>query len=131
MLRAGGLEATQWNGPVLSLDHGAVRRLGPDLLAETTDPAALVPRLRRTEASRPLGEVLQDQRLVAGIGNRWMSEALWAAALSPWLPVGEASDDDLLAVLQWARDGDAGGGDGAASRCRGVRSRRPSLPALR
>jgi len=103
VLRAGGLEATQWHGPVLSLGHDAVRRLGPDLLAEATEPAVLVPRLRRTEASRPLGEVLQDQRLVAGVGNRWMSEALWAAALSPWLPVGEASDDDLRAVLQWAR----------------------------
>ena len=32
-----------------------------------------------------------------------MSEALWAAALSPWLPVGEASDDELRAALQWAR----------------------------
>lgn len=103
VLRAGGIEATQWNGPVLSLDDGAVRRLGPDLLAESTEPAALVPRLRRTEASRPLGEVLQDQRLVAGVGNRWMCEALWATALSPWLAVGDASDEDLRAVLQWAR----------------------------
>ncbi len=103
VLRAGGLEATQWNGPVLSLDHGAVRRLGPDLLAETTDPAALVPRLRRTRASRPLGEVLRDQRLLAGVGNRWMSEALWATVLSPWLPVEEATDDELRAVLQWLR----------------------------
>jgi endonuclease-8 len=103
VLRAGGLEATQWNGPVLSLDQGAVRRLGPDLLADATDPADLVPRLRRTEASRPLGEVLQDQRLVAGVGNRWVSEALWASGLSPWLPVGQASDDDLNAALLWAR----------------------------
>ena len=45
----------------------------------------------------------QDQRLVAGIGNMWMAEALWAARVSPWLPVGEASDEELLAALQWAR----------------------------
>ena len=40
---------------------------------------------------------------MAGIGNMWMAEALWAARVSPWLPVGEASDEELLAALQWAR----------------------------
>lgn len=103
VLRAGELEATQWNGPVLALGHGPLRRLGQDLLADATEPADLVPVLRRADATRPLGEVLQDQRLVAGIGNMWMSEALWAASLSPWLPVGETSDDELLAALQWGR----------------------------
>ena len=78
VLRAGGLEATQWNGPVLTLDHRAVRRLGPDLLAEATDPAAVAALFRRVEPTRLLGEALQDQRLVAGIGNMWMSETLWA-----------------------------------------------------
>ena len=103
VLRGDTIEATQWNGPVLTLDLGPVRRLGPDLLAETTDPRALVGVLRRAEATRPLGELLQDQRLVAGIGNMWMSEALWAARLSPWLPVAAASDGELLAVLRSAR----------------------------
>ena len=87
LLRGETIEATQWNGPVLTLDLGPVRRLGPDLLADGSDPAALVARLRRGDGSRPLGEVLQDQRLVAGIGNMWMSEALWAVRLSPWLPL--------------------------------------------
>src|SRR3954453_10571510 len=41
VLRADGLEATQWNGPVLTFDHRAVRRLGPDLLAEATAPAVV------------------------------------------------------------------------------------------
>ena len=102
VLRAGGVEATQWHGPVLTLDQRAVRRLGPDLLAEATDPAALVAVLRRGGAGRHLGEVLQDQRLVAGVGNMWMAETLWAVGLSPWLPVAEASDDELQAALRWA-----------------------------
>jgi endonuclease-8 len=103
VLRGDAIQATQWNGPVLTLDLGPLRRLGPDLLADASDPAALVSRLRRADGSRPLGEVLQDQRLVAGIGNMWMSEALWAVRLSPWLPLAETSDDRLLAALQWAR----------------------------
>ena len=103
LLRGDAIEATQWNGPVLTLDLGPVRRLGPDLLADASDPAALVPRLRRGDGSRPLGEVLQDQRLVAGIGNMWMSEALWAVRLSPWLPLAAASDEELVDALQWAR----------------------------
>jgi endonuclease-8 len=103
VLRGDAIEATQWNGPVLTLDLGPVRRLGPDLLAESSEPAALLPLLRRGDGSRPLGEVLQDQRLVSGIGNMWMSETLWAVRLSPWLPLQEASDEALLAALQWAR----------------------------
>ena len=103
LLRGDTVEATQWNGPVLTLDVGPVRGLGPDLLADETDPAALVARLRRGDGARPLGEVLQDQRLVAGIGNMWMSEALWAARLSPWLPLANARDEELLEALEWAR----------------------------
>jgi endonuclease-8 len=32
-----------------------------------------------------------------------MSETLWATGVSPWLPVGEATDDEILDALQWAR----------------------------
>jgi endonuclease-8 len=103
LLRGDAIEATQWNGPVLTLDLGPVRRLGPDLLADASDPGTLVPRLRRGDSSRPLGEVLQDQRLVAGVGNMWMSEALWAVRLSPWLRLAEVSDEELFDALQWAR----------------------------
>src|SRR4051812_39580426 len=51
VLRAGELEATQWNGPVLTLEQRVVSRLGPDLLADRTEPDALVPRLRRADPS--------------------------------------------------------------------------------
>ena len=42
VLRGAEWEATQWNGPVLQLGGGAARGLGPDLLAQGTDPAELV-----------------------------------------------------------------------------------------
>src|SRR6476660_1059367 len=34
VLEADGIEATQWNGPVLTLEQRPLQRLGPDLLAE-------------------------------------------------------------------------------------------------
>lgn len=103
VLRAEGIEATLWNGPVLELGEGPVRHLGPDLLADGADVAAIVSRLRRADPARLLGDVLLDQRLVAGIGNRWAAEALWQARLSPFLPLAEATDGELHAVLARAR----------------------------
>jgi len=104
VLRASGVEATQWNGPVLTLEHRPLQLLGPDLLAAGTDPAAIVRRFRRADPERPIGEALQDQRLVAGIGNMWMSETLWAMSVSPWRPLDRVSDMELLAALEWARE---------------------------
>ncbi len=102
MLRGAELEGVLWNGPVLTLDAAPVRRLGPDVLADDFDVAAAVARLR-SAGDRPLGEALQDQRLVAGIGNMWMAEALWEIRVSPWLRVGEATDETLATALGTAR----------------------------
>jgi endonuclease-8 len=98
VLRAGGCEAVQWNGPVLEIDRGVARRLGPDILAEHV-PAQ---RLRLVDPSRPVGEALLDQRVVAGIGNLWKAEALWEARLSPWRTLAETSDAELQRVLDEA-----------------------------
>ena len=49
-----------------------------------------------------LGEALQVQRAVAGIGNMWMSEALFDARVSPWLTLAETTDDELRAALRAA-----------------------------
>jgi len=82
---------------------GTAARLGPDVLGRGVEPAEVVGRLRRVDARRLLGEALLDQRVIAGIGNMWMAEALWQARLSPWLPVGEASDEELTSTLSWAQ----------------------------
>lgn len=103
VLRTPSHEATQWNGPVLALEARGMPRLGPDLLAPATEIDELVARMRRVDPGRLLGEVLVDQRVVAGIGNMWLAELLWHARTSPWLPVGEAGDDELSAGLAWAR----------------------------
>ena len=99
VLRSNGHEALQWNGPVLELTTRATSRLGPDILADPPDFAAMIANLRRERPQRELGDALLDQRLVAGIGNVWRAEALWHARLSPWLTLGETSDAELERVL--------------------------------
>jgi endonuclease-8 len=108
VLRGAEHEAIQVNGPVLELEAGggvaarAVRRLGPDILAEPPAIDAMVANLRAAPQELPLGEALQRQRLVAGIGNMWMAEALWEARVSPWRRVGDAGDVELGRALEAA-----------------------------
>ena len=102
VLRGAEWEATQWNGPVLGLGRGGVERLGPDVLAADTDAAAVVARLREVDQRRLVGEALVDQRIVSGIGNMWLAEALWSARVSPWSRLHEVEDDELERILEWA-----------------------------
>src|SRR5919199_5485319 len=102
VLRGAEHEAVQLNGPVLELESAVVRRLGPDILAEAPEIDAMVVNLRAAPQELSLGEALQRQRLVAGIGNMWMAETLWEARLSPWRPLGDADDEDLRRALEAA-----------------------------
>lgn len=104
VLRGREWEASQWNGPVLTLEQRPVRRLGPDLLADETKVTDVVGRLRRSDPSRLVGEALLDQRVVAGIGNMWLAESLWHGRVSPWRSVEDVGDDELTSVIVWARN---------------------------
>jgi endonuclease-8 len=99
VLRGATHEAVLWHGPVLELSDRARLRLGPDILAEPPDIDAMTMNLRALSQGLSLGEALQVQRAVAGIGNMWMSESLFAARVSPWLQLGEATDDELRDAL--------------------------------
>jgi endonuclease VIII len=99
VLRGSAREAVLWGGPVLELNARAVRRLGPDILADPPDLDGMVEALRRGDQGRAVGDALLDQRLVSGVGNVWKAESLWHARISPWRPVGELSDEELREVL--------------------------------
>ena len=100
VLRGTRFEGVLWNGPVLELGDERIRLLGPDILQDPPDVEAIVRNLRATDPRRQIGDALLDQRLVAGIGNMWKAEALWAAKVSPWAPLGELADHELRAVVQ-------------------------------
>lgn len=105
ILRGRGRQAVLWNGPVLELVLGrprALGRLGPDIMDDPPDVAAMAERLRGTDPSREVGEALLDQTLIAGIGNKWKAEALFEAGISPWTRLDELTDPDLRSLLEAA-----------------------------
>ena len=84
--------------------HGALSRLGPDLLASPFDSQEAMRRLRDpAHGERAVAEVLLDQRVMAGIGNEVKNEILWQAECSPWMPVGELDDAMLGNLVDRAR----------------------------
>lgn len=101
-------EAAEFGGPTLALRTEAelrsdrtLRSLGPDLIASGFETATGVAALRRAP-DLTLGEALLDQRLIAGIGNIFKSEACWTARADPWLRTRELADERLAAVVEAA-----------------------------
>lgn len=116
VLRGERTEAVLWNGTKLELHTRALAGLGPDILEQPPRIDAMLARVRRGDEGRFLGETLLDQRLVAGIGNKWVAEALWEAELSPWLRASETAEHDLRRVLTAAAELMSESVDGRARR---------------
>ena len=102
ILRGTEREAVLYGGRVLELHGRALRRLGPDILAERPDLDRMLANLRRDGGDREVGDALLDQRHVAGIGNLWRAEALWHARISPWRTLASLDDGELRGVLEEA-----------------------------
>jgi endonuclease-8 len=81
----------------------ALATLGPDLLSPTFEADAALARLR-ADASRPVGEALLDQRLLAGIGNVVRNEALFMERVYPWRRVGELDESLVRRLVLTARE---------------------------
>jgi len=83
--------------------HGmAVASLGPDILTDAFDSAVAAERAAE-HGSRPIAEVLLDQRIAAGIGNVYKSEALFAAGIDPRTRVAQLDLDTLERIYAVAR----------------------------
>jgi endonuclease VIII len=109
-LTCGERMAVCFNAPVVELlapgaerNHPSLAGLGPDVLAPTLDVEEVRRRARNRPPETALGEVLLDQRVVAGIGNIWRCEALFVEGRNPFTPVSELADDELDALVSTAR----------------------------
>jgi endonuclease-8 len=110
VLRRGEHVVAQLGGPVLELmTAGRARfdrrlaQLGPDILAPSLDEEGFLRRLREDDATRPIGDAVLDQRIIAGIGNLWKCEGCFAAGIDPWRRTGDVSDEEALAIVRAAR----------------------------
>jgi formamidopyrimidine-DNA glycosylase len=76
-----------------------LRMLGPEPLSDDFDPERFASDLARTTA--PIKPYLLSQRPVAGVGNIYADEALWAARIHPLSRrVGRARARDLHAAIR-------------------------------
>jgi endonuclease VIII len=139
VIRRGGREVVQFNGPVLELMTEArirtdprIAGLGPDLVAgRPFDESRFLRRLREDDPTRTLGDALMDQHIVAGIGNFWKSEGCWLARIDPWRRIGTVTDEEALAVVRGLRPlMQRSADDGVQSRFRSIYAR-AGLPCPR
>jgi endonuclease-8 len=104
-----GWVAVCFQAPVVETYHragaepDALTALGPDLclpasLADDVLDAVLARAARLAPHGTTLGEALLDQRIAAGIGNVYKSEACWATGLDPGAPIETVGEDDRRRV---------------------------------
>ncbi len=108
ILGLGEVELVQFGGPTLRLVRPAelnrdsrLALLGPDILGGEEAVAAAA---ANVSAAGPveLGEALLNQRLVAGIGNIFKSEACFEAGVDPWRPVESFEPGRIASVVETA-----------------------------
>jgi endonuclease-8 len=111
VLEVPGSVAVCFDAPVIELFeeraeavHPVLTKLGPDLLDADADLGEAVRRLRApARASMTIAEALLDQRALAGIGNIWKNETLFAEGVNPFVSVGALDDATLARLVRTAR----------------------------
>jgi formamidopyrimidine-DNA glycosylase len=77
-------------------------RLGPEPLEPTFTSHILQDNLQR-HARLSIKAALLDQRIVAGLGNIYADESLFAAGLAPVRPAGSLQSDDIVRLTEAIR----------------------------
>lgn len=105
ILRTDNFEAVAFDVPVAQFHtarslarHASIPRLGQDLTAATLVQQDARARLR-AEATEEIGNVLLNQRVVAGIGNVFKSEICFVCGIHPFRKVKSLSDAEVNALL--------------------------------
>ncbi len=106
LLASGGAVASQNGGKILRLvsasrarNDPALLQLGPDPLRPGFNPEAATERLLAYEPSAAVGEALNDQSLIAGVGNVIRIEACFLPRINPWRKVGDLTEPEARAIV--------------------------------
>jgi endonuclease VIII len=103
VLEVDGAVAVCFDAPVVELFetrtervHPTLSALGPDLLKPDFDAAEAHRRLRAPERqAMTISAALLDQRAMAGLGNIWRNETLFAERVDPFARVADLDDATL------------------------------------
>lgn len=102
-------EAVAFSVPVAELTRGcelernpAIQTLGPDILSDHFDVADAARRIAAAP-DHDIAAALLNQQAVAGIGNIFKCESLYASGLDPFTAVADLSLDDIIRVVEKAR----------------------------
>ena len=108
VIETGVIDAVAFNVPVAEFAQEAdlerepsLRDLGPDPLAEGFDAAEAVNRIA-ARGDMDIADALLDQTAIAGIGNIYKSEALFAARVHPFSKVGDLTRDTIAKLVETA-----------------------------
>ncbi|HTM02946.1 MAG TPA: DNA-formamidopyrimidine glycosylase family protein [Vicinamibacterales bacterium] len=82
--------------------QAALRALGPDLLGDDFDAGVAVQRLQE-RGEMEIADALLDQTALAGIGNIWKSETLFATRVNPFVRVSALTREQLDRIVAAAR----------------------------
>ena len=89
-------------GPASEIERNPVlSTLGPDLLSDNFDAADAVQRLS-TRPDLAIADALLDQSAIAGIGNVYKSEVLFAGGVNPFTVVAALSSERLAHLVSIA-----------------------------
>jgi endonuclease-8 len=111
VLEVDGVVAVCFDAPVVELFetraesiHPTLSSLGPDLLKPDFDAAEAHRRLRSPERREmTISAALLDQRAMAGLGNIWRNETLFAERVDPFARVAELDDATLDRLISTGR----------------------------
>jgi len=80
-----------------------MQKVGPEPLEDDFTVDRFIERLARRKNS-PIKAVLLDQTVLAGVGNIYADESLWAAKIHPSTPVSKVSKPKLVTLYSALRD---------------------------
>ena len=100
--------AVAFNVPIAELETAAtidhaepLRDLGPDPLRADFDAAAAIARLQ-DRGGMEIADAILDQQAIAGIGNIYKSETLFASRINPFAPVSALTREQLEVIVATA-----------------------------
>ena len=81
--KSGFASGRRTSGPIRPI-RALIGRIGPDVLRPDANPDFAFEKISRSKA--PIGRLIMDQSIMAGIGNIYRSEILWRQAIHPETP---------------------------------------------